>query len=180
MKKAVGQLVIITMTLFMLSSCGKSDSDLVKETGENFLSALVDGDLTTAKQYVTEATSEKWGDTAEVLSDVLTPEEKATIQTLTVDVSSIKVNGDEAEAICTVAIPFFRQDITVLHFKKVNGKWLVNEPGVIVKEVLTEDTVVLDTDSIPADSTKIAVADTAKKVTPNVEKKEAAPEPAKK
>ncbi len=152
MKKIVSQLAILVFVLAVFSSCGKSNSEQVKETGEKFLSALTSGDLATARQLVTPATFEKWGDATQVIDDILTPEQKVAAQSLGIQVESIKVNGDEAEALTTITIPYFRKDITVLHFKKIDGKWLVNEPGIIVKEVIRENLEIINADAVPNDS----------------------------
>ncbi len=142
MKKIL--LNLIVFMAFLLVSCGKSDKALVKETGEKFITSLLAGDLTTAKTLVTPATSEKWGGTAEFLDEVLTPEIKTALQSAQSRVSDVKVKGDEAEAVLTVAIPALVGEVTVLHFKRIDGKWLINEPGLLVREVILEETQVID------------------------------------
>lgn len=160
MKKMFYLFAVAMMIPLMFTSCGKSDEVLVREAGENFLSALIDGDLESAKQYVTPATSEKWGGASQMLSDILTPESKASMQSVAVKIGEVKVTGDTAEAVCAVTIPFFMEDISVLHFKKTDGKWLVNEPGIIVKEVIRESTVAIEPVSISENDSIKKVQDT--------------------
>ncbi len=135
---------IIIVMIFILGSCAKSDKTLVKETGEKFMIALLAGDLATANTLVTPATSEKWGATARFLDDVLTPEWKAELEKAQSKVSDVEVSGDEAYATVAVAIPALVGEVTVLHFKKVNGKWLIDEPGILVREVVKEETQIID------------------------------------
>ncbi len=144
MKKVLlySAVAIIVVSIF---SCAKSDHALVKKTGEQFIEALLTDDLTTARSLVTTATSEKWGSTANFLSDVLTPEWKTTLRTAQSRISDVKVNGDEAQATVAIAIPSLVGEVTVLHFKKVDGKWLINEPGILVREVFKEETQIINT-----------------------------------
>lgn len=134
----------IVLMMFAFMSCAKSDRVLVKETGEKFVEALLTGDLVTAKSLVTSATSDKWGETARFLDDMLTPEWKATLKTAQSKVSDVKVTGDEAQATIAIGIPALVGEVTVLHFKKVEGKWLINEPGILVREVIMEETQIID------------------------------------
>ncbi len=145
MKKTV--LCVLGAMALMLSSCVKNDAALVKETAEKFLTAIVAGDLTTAKTLVTPATSEKWGETAEFLEMVMLPEIKAAIQSAATKVTDVKVEGETAQATVAVAIPSVVGEISILHFLKQGDQWLVNEPGVLVVNVIERNVVVMDADS---------------------------------
>lgn len=135
---------MIVVAVFAFASCAKSDRAMVKETGEKFIEAILSGDLATAKSLVTPATSEKWGNTAKFLEDILTPEWKASLKAAQTRISDVKVTGNDAEATVAIAIPALVGEVTVLHFKKVDGKWLINEPGILVREVIKEETQVID------------------------------------
>ncbi len=143
MKKFLSYTIVVLFA-FMLTSCAKSDKVMVKETGEKFITALLSEDLATARSLVTPVTSEKWGNTVDFFDDILTPEWKATLETAQSKVGDVKVTGDEAQATVAVAIPALVGEVTVLHFKKINGKWLVNEPGILVREVIEEETQIID------------------------------------
>ncbi len=144
MKKVFFYSIIVASTMFF-SSCG-SDTSLVRETGEKFMKAIVAGDLTTVKTMVTPETLEKWGNSATILDEALAPEIKGKLQSVKIKASDVVVNGDKAQATLSVGIPAEGGEITVLHFRKDGKLWLVHEPGILVKKVLKEETVITDTE----------------------------------
>lgn len=140
-----------------ITSCKESDEQQVKKNSEQFLSAIISGNFEKAKELTTVETQNKWGDFVKFVSENMTQEKKNLIAKSKIDVSEVKVQGETAEALCSATIPYFALETTILHLKKVDGKWLIDEPGAIVTDVIKlkieEDVRVLDVDSIPQDST---------------------------
>ncbi len=143
MKKGILYFVFIWGIMFFTSCSG--DELLVKDTGERFIDAILKNDLTTAKTLVTPETSKKWGDATIFIEEILTPELKENLQKLESRVSDVKVNGKEAEAKLVVGIPAeLVGEVTILHFQKRGEIWLIHEPGILVKDVLRDEKVILE------------------------------------
>ncbi len=147
MKKIILYPILTFMAIFF-SSCGNSDKIAVKETGEKFIEAILANDMATARSLVTPETYAKWGNTANFFETMLTPELRANLQAVKSRVSDVVVDGDEAQATLVVGIPSepIGTEITDLHFIKRGKVWLINEPGILVKEVIHEDVIILDTE----------------------------------
>ncbi len=143
MKKVLFYAVFACSIMFVIS-CSKSDKELVKKTGEKFMTALISRDSVTVNSLVTPETAQKWKGSFDL---VLSPELLTRLSSVQTQVSDVVVNGEEAQAIIAVAIPSEIGEVTTLNFKKVNGKWLVNQPGILVKEVVEEETVIIDVDA---------------------------------
>ncbi len=150
MKKIVSLSSFVLFAMIFLASCN-SDKKAVKDTAETFLKAIIAGDFAKSQSLVTPETHEKWGDFLQIVADNLDQETKELIKTSQIKVSDIVVTGNDAEVICTEKIPYFAQESTVLHLKKVDGKWLINEPNAIVLDrvKLDEDLIGIDVDMSP-------------------------------
>ncbi len=163
MKKVIVQAAFVLLAV-VLVSCN-SDKGAVKKTSEEFLSALVAGDFAKSQALTTPETQAKWGDFLQQISDNMDQSAKDVISSSVITVSDVTIEGDKAEAVCSTAIPYFVQQTTVLHLSKVDGKWLINEPGAVVfdRVRVVEDVVGLDV-NMSADSLAVGVDTVAAKV----------------
>ncbi len=144
MKKIFLYSALVIISLF-LASCGGNDKLLVKETCERFIEVILKGDLETAKTMVTPETLKKWGSAANYFDEILTPEIRADLGSAKSKVSNVVIEGDNARATLTVGIPAeMVGEVTILHLKKHGNVWFINEPGILVKQVLEEETVIVD------------------------------------
>lgn len=145
MKKMSLSTVTLIVAIIVMVSCSESEEKKVKTTAEDFLTALLNGDLDKAGTLTTTETHQKWGDFAKVVQEFGPGAIPAKI-----NVSDVKVNGEDAEVLCSATIPYFAKETTILHLKKENGVWLVNEPNAIVTDIVkVEETVIsLDVDSV--------------------------------
>lgn len=145
--------IILTSTiLVILFACGGDrDSRMVKEVADDFLYALVSGDLSTAKNLSTAQTVERWSDSAVLDMSAVTEDICSAITNEKFFIAdSIKVVENTAELTSSRALPCLVGSITILHFVRENGRWLVNEPLVLLKEVILSES----TSSVP-DSVKV-------------------------
>ncbi len=128
--------IIIAWMIF--TSCGNDEKILVKEAGDHFFSAIVSEDLATAKRYVTQSTSEKWEDASDIFENSLDSKTKDALQSTASPIDKIEVDGKNATITITVPLPSTTGKISRLHFSKENGKWLINEPGLFLKEAIEQ------------------------------------------
>lgn len=144
MKKFLLYSIFAGIMMFFVA-CGDSDNVKVRETGQEFMAAVMAGDLDKVKVLVTPETYEKWGNSTNIIEAVMTPELEARLRSVETHVGDVEIHGDEAHAILAVGIPMSVGEVTILHFKKFGNIWLIHEPGILVKNVTKEETVIMDT-----------------------------------
>lgn len=130
MKKILIPLLFVSVILF--AACDGSDKDLVKKTGEDFVTAVLADNFTEFRTLVTPVTSEKWGTVNYHHYAILSPETKAKLQAAQPRVSDIQINGRDAQLTLAVALPGETGEIKVLHLTKIGRAWFINEPGLLV------------------------------------------------
>ncbi len=144
MNKFVLYSVFAVLTLF-LTSCSDNDKVKVQETCERFVAAVLANDLATAKSMVTPETYAKWGNPGYFDDIVLTPEIKANLKEAKSIVKDVNVEGDKATATLVVGIPAeLVGEVTTLHLQKHGNVWFIHEPGILVKDVLKDEIMILD------------------------------------
>ncbi len=135
----------IAFIAFFFASCGDSDKVAVQDTCETFIEAILKGDVTKARTMVTPETQEKWGNSAEFIDEVM----KERWKSAKTKVSNVEINGDHAQATLAIAIPSeLEGEITTLHLQKHGKVWLIHEPGILVKEEIRTETVIMDAEEV--------------------------------
>ena len=119
MKRLVYSSLVLIMAVFMLSSCSKNTP---KDVAYNWLIAYNHLDFEAAKKLSTQDTKNLIN-SLQRLTETVADSNKKELKKVTVDIKSVKINGDKAVATFTSSDNPGKEQ--TLNLVKVNDQWLV-------------------------------------------------------
>ncbi|MDR2037364.1 MAG: hypothetical protein LBQ60_05525 [Bacteroidales bacterium] len=127
------------MFIVLFSTACGSNKTLVEQTAENFITAVLSGDVTRVRTMVTPETAQKWGVGAEFIDLSLPSEVKQKLQSSKSPITKAVVNGDNARISLVAALPSVEGPVDELPFKKEGKRWLVDAPGLFAKALVNTE-----------------------------------------
>ncbi len=119
--------------ILVFTSCNKEEKE-IKKTAEGFLNAINMLNISEARKYATEET----GKTLDIMeqglalqSPEILAESRKEAANKSYEVTKVEIKNDEAIASCKMTDktnPDTKSPMESLRLKKVDGKWLVNQP----------------------------------------------------